>query len=263
MCNYNGIRVSKAEYIRLMGIEKELRNLNLNRPVQSGFDYRDWPIIKPLEAGKNFEIKEAHWEYIPHSIRNVAELREARIMFTWLNARNDNLFGSIYREGAFRGRCLVLSSGFYEWRHEQKIGKKGKPVKDVYKIPFHITVKGRPEYFFMAGVSREWENLEMQQSADTFAIVTTEANELMQFVHNNKKRMPTILPEELAIEWIKPGLSKERIQEIAGYQYPAKDMEAWTIKKDFLTNWSDPTEEFIYEDYPNIYDFLNDPARKL
>ncbi|MDP9230546.1 MAG: SOS response-associated peptidase [Bacteroidota bacterium] len=51
---------------------------------------------------------------------------------------------------------------------------------------FHITLKDKLEYFFMAGVSHEWKNEEMQQSADTFAIVTTEANELMQFVHNEK-----------------------------------------------------------------------------
>ncbi len=109
----------------------------------------------------------------------------------------------------------------------------------------------------MAGVSHEWKNEEMQQSADTFAIVTTEANELMQFVHNEKKRMPTILPEHLAIEWIQPGLSKERIKEIAAYQLPTEEMTAWTIDKNFLNKPGDPTEEFIYEDYPDIYTYLN------
>lgn len=258
MCSYNRCRVSKTEYIRLMGIEKEIKNLRLNRPVQNGFDYRDWPVIKPLSNGKDFEIKEIHWEYIPESIHSVAGLRQARIMYTWLNARSETLLSSMYREGAYRGRCLVLSSGFYEWRHEQKIGKRGKPVKEKYKIPFFITLKDNPEYFFMAGVSREWENTEMQQSADTFAIVTTEANELMQFVHNEKKRMPTILPEHLAKEWIQPGLSKERIKEIASYHYPSEEMTAWTIEKNFLTKTGDPAEEFIYTDYPDIYTYLNE-----
>ena len=105
----------------------------------------------------------------------------------------------------------------------------------------------------MAGISREWENTERQQSADTFAIVTTKANALMEKVHNDKKRMPTILPEALAWEWIQPNLSRERIEALAAYQYPAEEMEAWTIRKDFLTREGDPAEPFIYNDYPQLY----------
>ena len=57
MCTYNGCRVSRADFIRLRNIEKELKNLRLNIPAQNGFDYRDWPVIKPLAGGKDFEIK--------------------------------------------------------------------------------------------------------------------------------------------------------------------------------------------------------------
>jgi hypothetical protein len=58
--------------------------------------------------------------------------------------------------------------------------------------------------------------------------------------------MPTILPEELAYEWIQDGLSEKRITEIASYQLPADKMEAWTIAKDFLKQ---PNPEQYYE-YP-------------
>jgi hypothetical protein len=61
-----------------MAIEKELKNLQLLRPAQSGFDYRDWPIIVPIYGGKDFEIKNVHWEYIPGFIHDEAELAEAR-----------------------------------------------------------------------------------------------------------------------------------------------------------------------------------------
>jgi putative SOS response-associated peptidase YedK len=159
----------------------------------------------------------------------------------------------MYREGAEHSRCLVLSSGFYEWRHEQQIGKKGQPLKAKFKVPYLITLKGRPEYFFMAGVLREWENTERQQSAETFAIVTTKANTLMEQVHNDKKRMPTILPEALAWEWIQPGITRERIEQLAAYQYPAEEMEAWTIAKDFQTKAGDPAQPFIYNEYPHLY----------
>lgn len=258
MCYYNGCRVSRADYIRLMAIEKEIRNLLLLRKVQSGFDYGNWPVIKPLNGGKDFELTEMHWEYIPSFIRNADELKESRKMFTWLNAKAENLFVndkgrmSMYKEGATKGRCLALSSGFYEWRHIPKIGKKGLPLKQTEKIPYYITLKNQPEYFFMAAVSREWENTDMQQSAETFAIVTTEANELMQKVHNSKKRMPVILPEELAFEWIQPGLTEQRIKELAAYQYKAEDMMAWPVAKNFLDTEEDPATECIYDHLPAL-----------
>jgi putative SOS response-associated peptidase YedK len=257
MCYYNGRRVSRTEFIRLMAIEKEIKNLQLYKPYQSGFDYGDWPIVKPLAGGKDFEVRNVHWEYIPPSIHNEEELKEARKMYTWLNAKSENLFvnewgkPSMYKEGALKGRCLVISSGFFEWRHLPKIGKKGQELKEKEKIPYYITLKNQPEYFFMAGVSRVWTNHLRQQSADTFAIITTEANTLMRQVHNNKNRMPTILPEELAYEWIQDGLSEERIKEIATYQLPSNQMEAWTIRKDFKEQ-NEPTERVQYENVPEL-----------
>ncbi|MDX2046755.1 MAG: SOS response-associated peptidase family protein [Chitinophagaceae bacterium] len=252
MCTYNGCRVSRAQYIRLMAIEKEIKNLQLNFPARNGFDYRDWPIIKPLAGGKDFEIKMAHWEYIPASVEDEFDLKRSREYYVWLNARSENLFVndkgklSMYREGALNGRCLVLSSGFYEWHHIKKTGKSGKLLKKTEAIPYHITLEKEPEYFYMAGVSRVWTNHLRGQSADTFAIVTAPANEMMHEIHNAQHRMPTILPEELAFEWIQDGLSEKRIMEIASYQLPADKMKAWTIAKDFLKK-PDPAS---YYDYP-------------
>ena len=257
MCTYNGCRVSKAEYIRLKAIEKEIRNLQLNIPARNGFDYRDWPIIKPLAGGKDIILKMAHWEYIPEIVEDEFDLKRNREFYTWLNARCETLLVnekgklSMYREGALHGRCLVLSTGFYEWHHKERIGKigkyKGEVLKGTDRIPYYITVKDNPdEYFFMAGVSRTWTNHLRGQSADTFAIVTAPANELMHEIHNAQHRMPTILPEDLAYEWIQDGLSEKRIMELAAYQLPSEKMEAWTIAKDFLKR---PDPETYYE-YP-------------
>jgi putative SOS response-associated peptidase YedK len=253
MCYYNGCKVSRAEFIRLMAIEKELKNLRLSRPAQSGFDYKDWPIIKPIYGKKDFEIKEVHWEYIPPFIHNEFELKEARKMNTWLNAKGENLFVndkgriSMYRDGALNGRCLVLSTGFYEWRHIPKIGKKGQELKETEKIPYHIGVANAQEYFFMAGVSRVWTNESRGQSADTFAIVTTKANDVMEQIHNTKKRMPVILPENLAYEWLFGEIDQKRILELASYQYDSDEMFAYTVDKKFMTA-PDPMKEIDYED---------------
>jgi putative SOS response-associated peptidase YedK len=204
----------------------------------------------------------SHWEYIPASVQDEHDLKESRKYYTWLNARAESLLVnekgklSMYREGALHGRCLVLSSGFYEWHHKARIGKigkyKGKELKGTDTFPYYITVKDNPEeYFFIAGVSREWTNHLRGQTADTFAIVTSPANEMMHEIHNAQHRQPTILPEELALEWIQDDLPMKRIQEIASYQLPADKMQAWTIAKDFLKQ-PDPTKYYEYPEDLNL-----------
>jgi putative SOS response-associated peptidase YedK len=246
-----------SEELKFIGISKELKNIRVNRPVQSGFDFKNWPVIKSTSDDACFELKEVHWEYIPDYIHDDSELLDARIMNTWLTCRGENLFRneknriSIYREGALHGRCLVLSSGFFEWRHVPVTGKRGKPLAQHEKIPYFITLKHKPEYFFMAGVLHSWTNRTRQQSADTFAIVTTEANELMTKVHNNKKRMPVILNEVLAERWLKGILSENEITNLAGYQYNSDEMIAWPVEKGFM-NKANPNEEFKYENLPPL-----------
>lgn len=258
MCYYNGCRVTRAEYIRLMSIEKEIKNLLfLNRPVQSGFEYRDWPVIAPISNGTDIDLQLMHWEYIPESIHDADELIAARKHFTWLNAKGENILvnekgkESMYREGALHGRVLALSSGFFEWRHIPKTGKRGQPLKETEKIPYYISIDNGEEYFFMAGVSRVWHNLEMDQKAATFAVVTTEAVGPMIQIHNTKKRMPVILPPELAFEWIQNDLPEERIATIATHQYDASKLKAWPVAKNFL-HADDPTKEFHYDNLPPL-----------
>ncbi|HLP39537.1 SOS response-associated peptidase family protein [Lacibacter sp.] len=153
MCYYNNCRVTRSEYIRLVAIEKEIKNLLfLNRPVQSRFDYRDWPVIVSIQNEKNIDIQLMHWEYIAESIHDADELKAACKNFTWLNAKGENILvnekgrESMYREGALHGRVLALSSGFFEWRHTPKIGKRGQPLKETQKIPYCITINNSEEY---------------------------------------------------------------------------------------------------------------------
>lgn len=150
-----------------------------------------------------------------------------------------------YRNAALKRRCLVLSSGFYEWRHFTPPGAK----KD-QAYPYYVQLKDR-EYFFMAGIWQPWTDQETGETLDSFSIVTTRANELMAQVHNVKKRMPCILTDDLAREWIMDGLTEERITEIVTSPFPSDQMEAYTIEKGFRTS-GDPTHPFQYEDLPAL-----------
>jgi putative SOS response-associated peptidase YedK len=262
MCYYNGIRVTRAELFRLKNIERQIRQIKVVRAVQSGFLYGSWPVVLPVNSGLDYELQDAHWEYIPPFIYDEEQLQASRKMTTWLNAKSENLFvnekgkPSMYKEGALNGRCLVLSSGFVEWQHVPIRGKKGQILKATEKIPYYITLKNieagtESEYFYMAGVSRIWTNRSRNQSAPTFAICTTEGNDTMKQIHNTKFRMPTILTEDLAYEWLTGKLSPERIQEIAQYRIQSSEMKVWTISKSFLTD-ENPLAEVVYPHVPKI-----------
>lgn len=247
MCYYNGIKVSKGDLIKLLELEKEINEMiSAYVPLQSGFDFKNWPILKPINGGNDIELEMAHWELIAPWVSSIEQMEESRKKFNTLNAVGEELFEKkTYKDAALKRRCLVLSSGFYEWRHYKPEGSK----KDI-AYPYYVTLPDC-QYFFMAGIYQPWTDKSSGETMTTFSIVTTKANELMEQVHNKKKRMPTILPDQLAFEWIKDGLTQERITELATYQFPADKMKAYSIHRDFK-GLDDPMEAFTYSELPPL-----------
>ena len=259
MCYFNGQRVTKAEYIRLKELEKQLAEYDyFERPLQVGFDYGKNAVIRAIPDKKDMEILQMEWGFIPSYIRNRDALVKMRMgykddkgqfkppMIT-LNAVSEEILApnKIFRDAALNRRCLVLSSGFFEWKHVYPLNKRtGFPLKTANKFPYHIKLKDR-EYFYMAGIWQPWTDKETGEYVESFAILTTKANLLMEEIHNSKKRMPTILTEDLAYEWLFGELDEKRISEIAQFQIDPALMEAYTIRKDFR-ECLEPTERFEY-----------------
>ena len=243
MCYYNSISIpKKGSKIKIKGITKDLPPID--RPLQSGFDYGDWPIIKP--NGDDFEFELAHWELIAPWVKTEKEVVESREKFNTLNATSERLLESkLYKNPTLQHRCLVLSSGFYEWRHFKPEHSK----KDI-AYPYFVSLKDNP-YFFIAGIYQPWIDQETGEEVDTFSIITTKANGIMEQIHNKKKRMPTILDEAQASEWLKPDLSVNRIKELSSNQVDSSLMTYFTLKKDFRTS-IDPKEKFEYGELPLI-----------
>jgi putative SOS response-associated peptidase YedK len=67
----------------------------------------------------------------------------------------------------------------------------------------------------MAGIYNSTIDTATRELITSFAIVTKQANRVMEQIHNSKKRMPTILPEHLAQECITPNISQQLINEIS------------------------------------------------
>ncbi|GLU56391.1 hypothetical protein Dfri01_58520 [Dyadobacter frigoris] len=271
MCYYNGQRVSRSEYIRLMDLEKAVKNYNfLNNSIQEGFAYGQSAVLKPNDVKSNFEIVQMEWGFIPSYLSTREDVKKMRSGYkeangkyhpplTTLNAKGEELLlidpftkkPKMYRKAALERRCLVLSTGFYEWRHVYPKNKRtGEPLKTAVKYPYYISLKDQ-EYFYMAGIWQPWTDRQTGEQVNTMAIVTTDANYIMKQVHNSKNRMPTILGDELAWEWMMDDISEERITEIATSQYPAKLMQAYSIEKEFRAS-VEPTTAFTYEELPPL-----------
>ncbi len=247
MCNYIGIRVSKKQLIQLKKIEKQWGILAALKELQSGFEYGNWGIIKANADKTDIDISLAHWEFIPPWIKDTTALKAARKQgIPWLNATAEKLLDSkMFRDAAINRRCLVPISFFYEWRHYKHIGGK-----KAITYPYCISRKN-DEIFYLAGIYQPWLDKETGELQDSFAIVTTKANETMAQIHNTKMRMPTMLREDLAYEWIMEDLTEERIAEIAAFQLPSYEILAHTINKDFRIA-ENPTDKFMYEELPAL-----------
>jgi putative SOS response-associated peptidase YedK len=149
-------------------------------------------------------------------------------------------------EAARKRRCLVLSTGIVESRHEPKIGKKGQELKATTKYPYLVGVKEK-DYFWLPGVYSDWYNPETSETRRTFAIGITKANNVMRQVHNSRLRMPCVFTDDLAWEWLMGDLSDERITELAMTQIPSSMLEVCTIDPTYRT-----TGELLEKEYPEL-----------
>jgi putative SOS response-associated peptidase YedK len=105
-----------------------------------------------------------------------------------INARAETVVEKpMFRQLFGRKRCLVVADGFYEW-------KQNKTAKEPYRIL--LQDEG---LFAFAGLYDEWINKETGEVLATFAIITTEANELVRPIHD---RMPVILRPEEEEQWL-------------------------------------------------------------
>jgi putative SOS response-associated peptidase YedK len=92
-----------------------------------------------------------------------------------------------FRNAYKKRRCLVLADGFYEWR------KEGDS-----KTPYFITLAdGSP--FAFAGLWENWNSKESDESLQTTAIITTNANVFMAQLH---QRMPVVMLPAQAERWL-------------------------------------------------------------
>lgn len=189
----------------------------------NAFTNPNYPIITTDE-----EVQAFNWGLIPYWVKSDEAAKDIRKMT--YNAKAETIFDKpSFRNPILSKRCIVPSTGYFEWRHE-----------GTNKIPYYIYLKDE-EIFSMAGVYDIWDNPENKKLIHTFSIITTEANPLTAYIHNTKKRMPVILSKENEDIWLDPKLSKPDIQALLK-PFDENKMNAYVIDKDFLKkNPHDPS----------------------
>ena len=238
MCYYTSIDTLKVKSIELKGKSKKLPELS--NLVQNGFDYENTPIIK--YNADEWAVEMAHWELIAPWINNMTDQEESRKRFTTLNARAEKLLESrLFLEPTLKRRCIIPTTGFYEWRTY-----KGK------KYPYFIRPFTSEEdgLFLMAGIYNTWTDKNSGETMDTFAIITTNANSLMEQIHNSKKRMPLLFDKQHANQWLSD-IGIDKIKEAISFEYDSKKMNAYTIARDFRSS-KEPREEHNFLELPEI-----------
>ena len=261
MCYYNSIKVTREEYLELKELEKVIAFLNEDFAIHKGFDYGDFPVIRPVAGTHETERVKMQWGFLPPSLKNEEEIKNFRFGykdvsgryikgFTTLNATSEELLNKMYKDAAKKRRCLIPSNGFYEWMHVQVVGKSGKLLKTPEKFPYLVRLRNEEE-FYIAGIWQPCFLTETKTTINTFAIITAPANSLMKQIHNSKERMPTILPGDVAETWLYKDLSDQDILDIANYQVATADMVATPLNKDFLKS-KDPHAPVIYKEVPEL-----------
>ncbi|PMB34925.1 hypothetical protein CEN40_19870 [Fischerella thermalis CCMEE 5205] len=158
--------------------------------------------------GNKREIQRLRWGLIPSWAKD--QSMGAKL----INARAETVAEKpAFRRAFKRQRCLVVADGFYEW--QQQDGKKQ---------PYYFRLSnGKP--FGFAGLWEEWQSSE-QERIKSCTILTTQANELLQMVHD---RMPVILQQENYDLWLDPQVHDVELLQPLLRPYPSEAMTSYPV----------------------------------
>jgi putative SOS response-associated peptidase YedK len=171
------------------------------------------PVVRLNRDSGHREFAQMRWGLVPFWAK------DPKFGYSTINARAEEVASKpAYREALRKRRCLVPADAFYEW---QRIDKKTKH-------PFAFALKSGEPYA-MAGLWERWQPKE-GEPLETFTILTTDPNELMEPVHN---RMPVILAAKDYARWLDPGVqnSGDSAQPPVDLlrPFPAEKMLSWPV----------------------------------
>ncbi|AUD63145.1 hypothetical protein BK010_05920 [Tenericutes bacterium MO-XQ] len=178
MCGRFTITLSKEDFIKYLSKYKQLEliidDVELPNYNVAPTDH----VVAMIKHNDTYRVGPLKWGYIPIYAKDPKNII--------INARSETLLEkNTFKANVKQKRCVIFADSFYEWKTIN--GKK---------VPFRILLKDEKPFAF-AGI---WSHYQKDgQSIYSTAIITTQANELMQEIHD---RMPIILDDDGVNKWL-------------------------------------------------------------
>lgn len=175
-------------------------------PRYNGAPGQDLLVIRRNHATGEISMSPLRWGLIPSWVREPGGGPKP------INARAETVRSlPMFREAYMRRRCIVPVDAFFEWH-----AARGETRRQPYAIGLN---SGAP-----FGLAALWENWKDPNGEwlRTFAIITTEANELMAEIH---ERMPVILRPEDYERWLSDAPEADDLLR----PFPAPLMKMWRV----------------------------------
>jgi putative SOS response-associated peptidase YedK len=172
--------------------------------------------INQRYAGRPEHARMKSGEIFPTDVVPVLALEDQIVqagLFSWgfprwqgsgviINARQETAMEKkMFRQAFLQRRCVIPSTGFFEWKRETQKNKKDK---------YLLRLPGTP-ILYMAGMYTVYRQQGMDLPA--FVILTTSASPSMQLIH---ERMPVILHPDEQNGWLRDELFARRVIEREG-----------------------------------------------
>lgn len=194
--------------------------------LREEFPWIEWP----ADLASSFNIAPSQKvAVVTNSGENRLEFFEWGLIPSWakdptignklINARSETLAEKpSFRNAYKKRRCLILSSGYFEWMRN--------PSGSGSKIPLFIRLKSRKHMAF-AGLWERWQPKDEPGDLRlTCTIITSEPNEFLKQYHH---RMPVILHESGYQRWLDPQeRSPDELQDLL-IPYSPDDFEVFPV----------------------------------
>jgi putative SOS response-associated peptidase YedK len=171
----------------------------------NGFDK---PLIPVISNENSTVIQLYRWRLVPEYV-----VDEDKFKANTLNARAEELFSTSSYKNYSQNRCLVICTGFFE---PHKING-GKQTQSYYIKPLNES------FFTLGAIWSKWKD------QYTCSIVTVEASPLMKKIHNDGERMPLILQNDTANQWLAKDLDQEKIKSLMTSYAADDELEAYRV----------------------------------
>lgn len=167
------------------------------------------PVVRlDPETGER-ELTVMRWGLVPFWAK------DAKIGFSTINAKAETVPSSpTFREAWRRRRCLVPAEWFYEWK---KLDEKNKQ-------PYAIAMKDDSMFAF-GGLWEKWKDKATGKELQTYTVITTDPNELLEPIHN---RMPVIVARKDYERWM-ASIDPAHLPVDLLKPYPADEMKIWKV----------------------------------